>query len=421
MPRGRRASTCTTRVTRPSPRGTSPGRAPTSGRGRSPTPTAAVATWTSPRRLAPRRRRYGEPANGNFSGPANYSSADVPAGAPGEVPFAFAAPTLPPPVVAEPMPDGEGSVERFLEAALAQQGDRYVFDAQTNPDDPDPEEFDCSELVEWAAAQVGVQVSEASFLQYNQMKAAGTLIPVEDAINTPGALLFKFPSEPVPGQTTRLEGSHVAISLGDGRTIEAMSPKLGVRISEAGDRFGYAALIPGMDYTNPPGTIDTSPLPFPTPLPPPEPSPLDIAALNANSVDTDQDMLPDHFEVKYLLDPNQPDTDGDGITDGYELVVLGTKARPPGHRLRPAHGRARAGPRPRPARRRQPRPERRPSPSPTSCTSTPTVTDSPTGARRRPAPTPIDPDSDDDLILDGDELFAGTDPLTARQLIAPRF
>ena len=37
-------------------------------------------------------------------------------------------------------------------------------------------------------------------------------------------------------------------------------------------------------------------------------------------------MLPDHFEIKYALDPTQPDTDGDGITDGYELIVLGTKA-----------------------------------------------------------------------------------------------
>ena len=27
-----------------------------------------------------------------------------------------------------------------------------------------------------------------------------------------------------------------------------------------------------------------------------------------------------------------------------------------------------------------------------------------------------DPDSDDDLMLDGDELFAGTDPLDCRQL-----
>jgi cell wall-associated NlpC family hydrolase len=355
---------------------------------------------------------YGEPANGNFTGPANYSSPDVPAGAAGAIPFAHAAPTLPPPVVAEPMPTGEGSVERFLEAALAQQGDRYVFDAQTRADDPDPEEFDCSELVEWAAAQVGVQVSEASFLQYNEMKAAGTLISVEEAINTPGALLFKFPSEPTPGQSTRLEGSHVAISLGDGRTIEAMSPKLGVRISEAGDRFGYAALIPGMDYTNPPATIDTSPLPAPAPLPPPEPSPLDIAAWNSNSVDTDQDMLPDHFEIKYLLDPNQPDTDGDGITDGYELVVLGSKA----DRLDTDFDQLTDGLElvlgldPLVAD----------NPDPDVALAIPdelhidTDGDGLTDWGEETAGTDAaDPDSDDDLVLDGDELFAGTDPLTA--------
>jgi cell wall-associated NlpC family hydrolase len=259
---------------------------------------------------------YGEAGSGNFEGPANYQSPDVPAGPLDTVPFLGAGPA-----------DGGGSVERFLEAALAQVGDRYVFNAHTNPDDPDPDAFDCSELVEWAAAQVDVPMSEASYYQYLDLKNADHLISVDDAINTPGALLFKFPSEPVPG-AARQEGSHVAISLGDGRVVEAASPRLGVRIADAGDRFVYAGLIPGMDYANAPATIalpDGGPF-DPRPFEPAGPNPLDVAALNANSVDTDRDMLPDHFEVKYGLLPDQPDTDGDGITDGYELIVLGTRA-----------------------------------------------------------------------------------------------
>ena len=105
-------------------------------------------------------------------------------------------------------------------------------------------------------------------MQYLDMKDAGTLISVEDALNTPGALLFKFPSEPQPGQA-RQHGSHVAISLGDGRTMEAMGTNYGVRIAEAGDRFGYAALIPGMNYAAPPPTINDDPNADPLPPPPP--------------------------------------------------------------------------------------------------------------------------------------------------------
>jgi hypothetical protein len=278
---------------------------------------------------------YGEVADGNFDAPpANYFAAHVGAGDPGDVPFSATMPAIdaPPPMPAAPEPDpdldlGDGSVQRFLDAALAQQGDRYIFNAQTDPNDPDPDAFDCSELVEWAAAQTGVSVSEASYTQYLDMKKAGTLISVEDAINTPGALLFKFPSEPQPGQP-RQNGSHVAISLGDGRTMEAMGTNYGVRIAEAGDRFGYAALIPGMNYAAPPPTINDDPDadPLPPPPPPAPPTAEELAAQNLNAVDTDVDMLPDHFEVRYNLNPSEPDTDGDGITDGYELIVLGTKA-----------------------------------------------------------------------------------------------
>jgi cell wall-associated NlpC family hydrolase len=270
---------------------------------------------------------YGEPANGNFNGPQNYSSADVPAGLPGGDPFdgPMPAPDLPEaPDMPADFPTGDGSVQRFLDAALAQEGDTYVFDAQTDHDDVDPGAFDCSELVEWAAAQAGVDdVAEASYLQYLQFKEAGTLIPVEQAINTPGAVLFRFPHEPVPGEP-RQDGSHVAISLGDGRTFEAMSPSAGIGYNSAADRgFNFAALIPGLNYGD--AQVGTLPPPMPTPAPAP-PTPLELAAEHAGAIDTDQDALPDFYETKYSLNPEQPDTDGDGITDGYELIVVGARA-----------------------------------------------------------------------------------------------
>jgi cell wall-associated NlpC family hydrolase len=48
-------------------------------------------------------------------------------------------------------------VEAVVQLALAQQGDRYAYGAETNPNDPNPSAFDCSELVEWACRRAGVQ------------------------------------------------------------------------------------------------------------------------------------------------------------------------------------------------------------------------------------------------------------------------
>ncbi len=298
-----------------------------------------------------------------------------------------------------------------MEAALAQAGDTYIVDAQTDPNDPDPDAFDCSELVEWAAAQTGVQVGEASYIQYTEMKQAGTLISVEQALNTPGALLFRFPSEPVPG-APRQEGSHVAISLGDGRTIEASNPEdgVGIKLDAASRGFNYAALIPGMDYDG--AAVPEPPPPMMPPPPPPPPNPLDVALLNAKSPDADVDMLPDFFELKYGLDPAQADTDGDGITDGYELIVLGTK---PDLLDTDFDGIADG--------------------LEISLGLDPLVFDNPDPAAGLMPPDdllldtdgdgladwgeelagtrPDDPDSDDDAVLDGDEFMVGTDPLSA--------
>ena len=72
------------------------------------------------------------------------------------------------------------------------------------------------------------------------------LIPVDQAIHTPGALLFHFASEPQPG-TGEPDIAHVAISLGNGKTIEAADPQDGVvEWNSGGGRFNYAAVIPGI-------------------------------------------------------------------------------------------------------------------------------------------------------------------------------
>ncbi len=134
----------------------------------------------------------------------------------------------------QPQP-GRGTAEAFVQRALAQSGDRYVFGAEANPNDPNPRAFDCSELVQWAAAQVGVSIPDGTMNQLPHIQRAGLTIPVARAIGTRGALLFR------PG--------HVAISLGDGRTIEAKGSKYGVGVFSAHGRgWTVGGLIPGMRY-----------------------------------------------------------------------------------------------------------------------------------------------------------------------------
>ena len=69
---------------------------------------------------------------------------------------------------------------------------------------------------------------------------------MQQALQTPGALLFHFASEPQPGLGGEPPVAHVAISLGNGKTIEAKGHAYGVGVFDAGDRFNYAGMIPGM-------------------------------------------------------------------------------------------------------------------------------------------------------------------------------
>jgi cell wall-associated NlpC family hydrolase len=199
---------------------------------------------------------------------------------------------------------GDGSVQRFLDAALAQTGDQYDFGAEAQASDPDPELFDCSELVQWAAGRVGVELPDGSWLQYMHLAEQGSVVPVEEAIRTPGALLFSFSTEPTPGGA-RPSQAHVAISLGDGRTIEARNSKYDVGSFEAStNRFQYAAVIPGL------GSGSAGPLGD------------DMAAfalLDPDSPDTDRDGLTDALEERLGTDSKQADSDQDHLSDGSEL------------------------------------------------------------------------------------------------------
>jgi cell wall-associated NlpC family hydrolase len=150
-----------------------------------------------------------------------------------------------------PAPAGSTAVAReFLDVALAQEGKPYVYAATAATSDPDPDAFDCSELTKWAAARAGLTIPDGATAQYLHARDHGTTMSVEEALRTPGALLFHFSHEPRDLSDIPPDG-HVAISVGDGvHTIEARGRKYGTGVFDAtGSRapwFNFAAKIPGM-------------------------------------------------------------------------------------------------------------------------------------------------------------------------------
>ena len=141
----------------------------------------------------------------------------------------------------------------LVQLAQAQAGDRYRFGAEVSKDDPDPEVFDCSELVEWVCGRFSVEpkMPDGSWIQALHCQKHGTMTSIDEALNTPGALLFRFSGGQGPLPSSRPRMAHVAISVGDGvHAVEARSPRSGVDLfadAQAG-RWTHAALIPGFDY-----------------------------------------------------------------------------------------------------------------------------------------------------------------------------
>lgn len=99
--------------------------------------------------------------------------------------------------------------------------------------------LDCSGLVAWATGRLGHPLDGGSWQQLASCKAAGLEIPVSEGIRTRGALLF------IPANGA----DHVAVSLGNGMTIEARGTAWGIGSWSAANRFQTAAKIPGFDYT----------------------------------------------------------------------------------------------------------------------------------------------------------------------------
>lgn len=132
-------------------------------------------------------------------------------------------------------------VGQFVNLCLAQKGDKYIFASEASATDPNPEAFDCSELIEWASHRLQLTMPDGSMNQRAYCQGSKTMISLAKARTTRGALLFRDISVTGVG--------HVAVSLGNGTTIEARGSAYGVGIFPFDNRgWTEAALHPSLDY-----------------------------------------------------------------------------------------------------------------------------------------------------------------------------
>lgn len=135
--------------------------------------------------------------------------------------------------------------DKFVQQALKSQGDRYEFATGRDTTDPDPSVFDCSGLVVWAAAQSGYTAPGFGNMNADEIKKytdkTGGTMSIDEAKKSRGALLYRGGKNDDPNQM-----KHVAISLGDGTTMEARGTDYGVGVFKESNTWTNAGVLPGM-------------------------------------------------------------------------------------------------------------------------------------------------------------------------------
>lgn len=113
--------------------------------------------------------------------------------------------------------------EKMVQWALAQAGKPYIWGGSG------PNGFDCSGLVQEATRAAGKVLTKPSKSQWDTVLDAGRAISVDAALRTRGALLFRMTGDP----------THIAISLGNGSTVEAMGTAYGTGVFGGAENRGW--------------------------------------------------------------------------------------------------------------------------------------------------------------------------------------
>ncbi len=147
----------------------------------------------------------------------------------------------------------------LLPIAEAHEGEPYVLGARVPMDNATFHgPWDCAEFVSWCVYQAygvlfGVrpdnpQTADAytGYWTEDALSSHAT-IAVSQALNTPGAILLRRPRSQGSGHAI----GHIAISRGDGSTVEARGARFGVVIATgaASRPWDYGVLVPGIEYT----------------------------------------------------------------------------------------------------------------------------------------------------------------------------
>jgi Putative peptidoglycan binding domain len=146
----------------------------------------------------------------------------------------------------------------IIAVATPHLGERYHLGARaplTNPAHKGP--WDCAEFASWCAyrtygivfgcfGQNPATADPYSGKWFDDAVAAGTLTSVSSALGTAGAFLLRKPGD------FNIGIGHVAISLGDGRTVEARSAQYGVLVAGGASHRPWTtgAHLPGVRYAS---------------------------------------------------------------------------------------------------------------------------------------------------------------------------
>ena len=147
----------------------------------------------------------------------------------------------------------------ILQIAESRVGEKYILGSRVpmnNPNFHGP--WDCAEFVSWSVYQaygilIGVRppnpATADAYTGYwaEDAELHNATTTVARALRTPGAILLRRPHAEAPGQHPI---GHIAISRGDGTTVEARGKAYGVVIAQdaAGRPWDIGVLIPGVEY-----------------------------------------------------------------------------------------------------------------------------------------------------------------------------